>query len=508
LDEQLAGAVSKTVSRLSFGALGGREVTARFDGGTITSDGGGLLLGELEKKLGVLADFAACFRDHRDPRYTEFTVQELLSQRVLALALGYEDLNDHDELRKDPLLATVVGRREPTGADRAREADRGKPLAGKSTLNRLELTPEGTPTRYKKIEYCEAAIEDFFVDLFLRCQEQPPECLVIDLDATNDPLHGAQEGRFFNGYYDQYCYLPLYVFCGDFLLCAKLRTAEREAAHGSLEVAQWLTAKLHQQWPETELLFRGDSGFCRDEFMNWCETHPSGKVHYLFGLAKNPRLLAELAPELELAEHHFPAYQEHLRRFREEWEQAGKTKKALAEELAKQDNPCRRYCEFQYATLDSWTRERRVIGKAEHSEQGPNPRFIVTSLPLKRGAPRQLYEELYCARGDMENRIKENQLCLFADRTSTESLRSNQLRLWFSSAAYMLLALLRRYGLKGTPQERAQCDTIRLKLLKIGAQVCVTVRRVWVRLASSYPLKELFHTVLRNLRQMPIPLRC
>ena len=493
---------------LSFGTLGRREVVGQFDGGTITSDGGALLLRELEEKTGFLTSFAECFVDHRDPRYTQFSLEELLGQRVFGLVLGYEDLNDHEELRKDPLLATLTGRADPTGQDRPREQDRGKPLAGKSTLNRLELTPKGGPTRYKKIEYCEEQLEEFFLALFLRCQGAAPERVVIDLDATNDPLYGEQEGRFFQGYYNQYCYLPLYAFCDDFLLCAKLRTAEKEAAEGSLPMAQWLTARIQEQWPQTEILFRGDSGFARDNFMDWCETHPSGKVHYLFGLAKNPRLLKEIETELEIAEQEYPAYQQHLAQLREQLTDAGVTKGEIEQRLAKLDNPCRRYSEFRYSTLDSWTRDRRVIAKAEYLGDKANPRFIVTSLPLKEGSPRTLYEELYCARGDMENRIKENQLCLFADRTSTQLLRSNQLRLWFSSVAYMLFVLIRRYGLRGTQHQRAQCDTIRNKLLKIGAQVVVSVRRVSVRLASSYPFKDLFVTVFRNLQRMPDYVTC
>jgi len=494
--------------RMVFGDLGRREVVAQFDGGTITSDAGGLLLREVDQKVGVLDSFAGCFIDHRDPRYTEFSVRELLAQRVFGLALGYEDLNDHDQLRKDPLLATLAGRADPTGQDRPREQDRGSGLAGKSTLNRLELTPKGAPTRYKKIEYCEADIEEFFVDLFLRCHKRAPKWIVIDLDATNDPVHGGQEGRFFHGYYDQYCYLPLYAFCGDFLLCAKLRTADKEAADGSLEVAQRLEARIHARWPRTEILFRADSGFARDGFMDWCETHPSRRVHYLFGLAKNSRLLELLEPQMQIAEQEFAGYKKQVEETLAELEQAGLTKKRIQEELAKLDNPSRRYCEFQYSTLDSWTRVRRVIGKAEHLEDGRNPRFVVTSLPKERYEPRQLYEDLYCARGDMENRIKENQLYLFADRTSTELLRSNQLRLWFSSVAYMLIVLIRRFGLKGTKDKRAQCHTIRTKLFKIGAQVIVSARRVSIRLATGYPFKQLFVTVLRNVQRLPFYARC
>jgi len=493
---------------MSFGSLGRREVEARFDGGNITSDGGGLLLREVEKKAGLIRKLAECFIDHRDPRYTEFSVEELLSQRIFGLALGYEDLNDHEELRKDPLLATLANRRDPTGQDRARLEDRGCPLAGKSTLNRLELTPKGEINKYKKIEYCEEEMEAYFVSLFLGCHETAPNFIVLDLDATNDPVHGSQEGRFFHGYYDEYCYLPLYVFCGDFLLVAKLRSASNEAADGSLEVAKNVVAQIHAVWPETVILFRGDSGFCRDDFMDWCETHESKKLHYLFGLAKNDRLIKNIEKELKQAEKEYPAAKKHLEEKRGQLAAEGKSKKEILEALQSIDNPCRRFSEFQYATLKSWTRERRVIAKAEFLEDGRNPRFVVTSLTKEFAGPQALYEEHYCARGDMENRIKENQLYLFADRTSTALLRSNQLRLWFSSVAYMFFVLIRHYGLKDTGEARAQCGTIRNKLFKIGAQVIVTCRRVWIRFATGYPFKELFFTVLRNLRAMPTCLKC
>ena len=493
--------------RLKFGDLGRREVVAGFDGGTITSDGGGLLLREVEEKVGLIRKLADCFIDHRDPRYTEFSVEELLSQRIFGLALGYEDLLDHEELRKDPLFATLANRRDPTGQDRVREEDRGCPLAGKSTLNRLELTPRDEVTPEKKIRCVEELVERLFVELFLQAHRSAPGLIVLDLDATDDPLHGAQEGKFFQGYYDTYCYLPLYVFCGDFLLVAKLQTADKEAATGSLEVAKMLVGEIHARWPKTRILFRGDSGFCREDFMDWCETHPSGKLDYLFGLQKNSRLLKLIESEMRRAEEAYPAYKKLLEETQTRLEAEGKSKKKIQEALAQLENPSRRFIEFQYATLKSWARERRVIGKAEFLEDGRNPRFLVTSLTEKFAEPQPLYEDHYCARGDMENRIKENQLYLFADRTSTKFLRSNQLRLWFSSVAYMFHVLVRRYGLKGTRKSRAQCGTIREKLFKIGAQVIVSCRRVCIRLATGYPWKELFLTVFHNLQKMPAYLR-
>jgi hypothetical protein len=454
-----------------FQPLGGRQITARFDGGTITSDAGGLLLREVEERSGIIAALAECFEDFRDPELIDFSVVELLKQRIFALCLGYEDLNDHEQLRADPLLAVLVGRKDPTGQDRIDRRDRGKPLAGKSTLNRLELTPRraNAKSRYKKIAYYERKVEDFFVETFLRLTEQPPEEIVLDFDATDDPLHGHQLGRFFHGYYDSYCYLPLYVFSGEHLLCAKLRPADMDASAGSLKALQRIVAKIRQRWPHVRILVRADSGFCREHLMRWCEEN---NVDYLFGLAKNKRLLRALGKELREAQQQFEA----------------------------SGQPSRVFKELSYRTRKSWSRERRVVGKAEHLAKGANPRFVVTSLSAQECEARELYEQRYCGRGDMENRIKEQQRCLFADRTSCQSIRANQLRLWLSSVAYVLNQTLRQQGLRGTPLARAQCGTIRLKLLKIGALVRVTVRRVWFSLAESYPYQALFRRVFDNLQ--------
>lgn len=454
-----------------FQPLGGRQITARFDGGTITSDAGGLLLRETEARSGIIAAFAECFEDFRDPELIDFSALELLKQRIFALCLGYEDLNDHEQLRTDPLLAVLVGRKDPTGQDRIDRRDRGKPLAGKSTLNRLELTPRraNEKSRYKKIAYHERKVEDFFVKTFLRLTEQPPEEIVLDFDATDDPLHGHQLGRFFHGYYDSYCYLPLYVFSGEHLLCAKLRPADIDASAGSRNVLQRIVEKIRGRWPHVRILVRADSGFCREPLMRWCEEHG---VDYLFGLAKNQRLLRALGKELHEAQQQFAA----------------------------SGQPSRVFKELSYRTRTSWSRERRVVGKAEHLAKGSNPRFVVTSLSAQECEARVLYEQRYCGRGDMENRIKEQQRCLFADRTSCQSMRANQLRLWLSSVAYVLQQTLREHGLHDTPLAHAQCSTIRLKLLKIGALVRVTVRRVWFSLAESYPYQALFRRVFDNLQ--------
>lgn len=461
----------------NFQGLGSRVVTARFDGGAITSDAGGLLLREVEAKTGILRRFAACFHDHRDPERVEHSVYELLAQRVFALALGYEDLNDHDTLRHDPLLAVLVGKGDPTGQGRRRKQDRGKSLAGKSTLNRLELTPTGADqkSRYKKIVARHRDVENFFVETFLALHSEPPEEIVLDFDATDDPIHGHQLGRFFHGYYHGYCFLPLYIFCGEHLLCAKLRPSDIDGAAGSVKQLARIVEHIRQRWPKVRIIVRADSGFCRENLMAWCEAHG---VDYVLGLARNARLQRIVGRELHEAQVQFEATGQASRVFKD----------------------------FTYKTRKSWSRERRVVGKAEHLAKGSNPRFVVTSLSTEELDARALYEDTYCARGEMENRIKEQQLCLFADRTSCTTMRANQLRLWLSSVAYTLMTALRQFGLQGTEMARARCDTIRLKLLKLGAVVRTTVRRVWLSLSESCPYQRVFAQVVENLRRwLPPP---
>ena len=450
----------------TFHPLRNREIRAQFDGGAIATEGGGLLLREVEKRVGIVRQFAACFRDYRNADLIEHTVEELVAQRVYGLALGYEDLNDHEELRKDPLLAVLVEKSDPVG----------EVLAGKSTLNRLELTPAtaSVKARYKKIVADHAAVDRLFVEVFLAAHPQAPPQIILDLDATDDPLHGNQEGRFFHGYYGHYCYLPLYIFCGEFLLGARLRPSNIDASAGSLEELQRIVKQIRAEWPEVRIVVRGDSGFCREELMAWCEVEG---VDYLLGLAKNERLKAEIKKE--------------LRKAKRQYHETGRA--------------ARFFKEFYYQTRKSWSRRRRVVAKAEHLEKGENPRFVVSSLTAEEWLAPALYEELYCARGEMENRIKE-QLMLFADRTSTAYLRSNQLRLYFSSVAYMLLQMLRRLGLTGTELAKAQCATIRLKLLKIGALIRISVRKVWVSLAGGYPYVALFRQVHEKL--CAVPLKC
>jgi hypothetical protein len=453
--------------------LGGRAVVSNFSGGKITSDAGGLLLREVEERRRIIGRFAKCFSDYRDARTVEHTTEELVGQRVYALALGYEDLNDHDDLRHDPMLAVLVGKDDPSGASRARERDRGKALAGKSTLNRLELN-KGTVTekeRYKKIVLNEKEVEKVLVEIYLDGYEEAPKRIVLDLDATDDLIHGKQEGRFFHGYYKNYCYLPLYIFAGEHLLVAKLRTADKDGSAGSVEELERVIGQIRERWAAVEIGIRGDSGFCRDELMTWCENND---VDYVLGLAKNTRLKKEIEEEMGKA--------------KAEYERTGKE--------------AREFKDFRYMTLDSWSRERRVVGKAEHLAKGENPRFVVTTLSKDEYDARTLYEKEYCGRGDMENRIKEQQLDLFADRTSSATMRANQLRLWFSSIAYVMMSELRRIGLRGTEMERAQSGTIRTKLLKIGAQVKISVRRVMIAMASGCPYGSVFEQALANLQQM------
>jgi Transposase DDE domain group 1 len=458
---------------------GGRQLVWRFDGGDITSDGGALVLQKLEARTGIVRRFAACFTDYRDAQQIEHPLLDLITQRVFGLALGYEDLNDHDELRRDPMLAVALGKEDVKGEQRRRAQDRGKPLAGKSTLNRLELTApdydgsarqqDSAKAETKKIVVDPESIDALLVDLFLEAHEQAPERIVLDVDATDDRLYGHQEGRFYHGYYRDYCYLPLYVFCGEHLLCSRLRMSNIDACADAVEELEPLVARIRQRWPQVQIQLRGDAGFCREKLMAWCE---SQGIDFIFGLAQNARLKKQIAAEM-----------------------------AQAEQLHVQSQvPARVFTEFFYATQDTWSRERRVIAKAEHLDKGPNPRFVVTSLSAAQMAAQELYEKEYCARGDCpESRIKEQQLDLFADRTSTGKMWSNQLRLYFSSITYVLLQTLRRIGLAGTAWEKAQCGTIRRKLLKIGAQIRVTVRKVWISLAGGYPHAALFAHVLATL---------
>ncbi|MFZ1122062.1 MAG: IS1380 family transposase [Candidatus Binataceae bacterium] len=434
-----------------------RRVEAEFTAGQVSSDGGSLLLRETDRKIKLLDRVANCFIDGRRPLLVKHQLTEMLSQRICALALGYEDLNDHEQLRNDPLLGLLSGKRELD-----------EPLAGKSTLNRLELV--GRTGRYHKIAYSAEALDRLLADLFIESHASPPTQIVLDLDATDVPLYGNQPERFFHGYYGNYCYLPLYIFAGDQLLCARLRPANQDAAAGSVAEVSRIVTQLRERWPDVKIILRADSGFCREELMVWCEGEEN-HVGYVFGLARNKRLQKIIGAQMQQA-------------------------RVLHQSTGK---AARVFTEFDYRTRKSWSCSRRVVAKAEFLDKGENPRFIVTSLTAGEWAAQQLYEKFYCARGEMENRIKE-QMCLFADRLSTDEMKGNQLRLYFSALAYTLVEALRRLALKGTAWAEARVDTIRLKLFKIGAVVSISVRRVLLKLSSTYPWKDIYAAAFHALR--------
>jgi hypothetical protein len=449
-----------SAEQLEFSCVERRRVVAAFDGGAVTSDAGALLLMRTDRAIGLLDRLARCFVDRRSPTAIEHSVRTLVAQRVLGIAAGYEDLNDHDVLRADPLWAAVIGKLQTQRSGCA-------PLAGKSTLNRLELSRD-EPTRYHRIGHDGVAIEGLFVDLFLEAHRRPPRQIILDLDATDDPLHGTQEGRFFHGYYDGYCYLPLYIFCGRHLLVAKLRRSNIDASAGAREEVERVVGQIRERWPKVRILLRADSGFARESLMSWCEENG---VDYVFGLARNARLQRIL----------------------------GRAQREAKQLALRTGQPARQFRDFRYATRKTWSRQRRVIGKAEQLDDKANPRFVVTSLTSGEWPARTLYEKLYCARGDMENRIKDAQLELFADRTSSHTFKANQLRLWLSSFAYVLIEALRRLGLRQTAFAVATAGTIRLKLIKVGALVSNSVRRVKIAMSTAHPYRAEFTAAFHAL---------
>jgi hypothetical protein len=430
---------------IQFSSLNGKKIQADFNGGTITSDAGALLLRQVDKQIGLVNAINNCIPDPRDPVFTRHTQQSMLAQRILAIAQGYEDLNDHQTLRDDPLFQVAT----------ERAVDPEMPLASTSTLWRLE----DRVTRKSMVQIIEA-----FVNIFIESHKSAPEQIILDFDATDDPLHGQQEGRFFHGYYDCYCYLPLYVFCGEQLLVPYLRPSNIDGAKHSWAILKLLVERFRQVWPEVRIIFRGDGGFCRWRIMRWCENNG---VYYVLGLPKNAALLREAGDLLFQA--------------KRQYEETGVSQRLLG---------------TVHYGAKTWDRKRRVIARIQYDHRGSNPRFIVSNLP---GSPSELYDELYCKRGEMENRIKEQQLWLFADRTSCHDFLPNQFRLILSSAAYILIERLRHVGLKGTSLSRAQAGTIRKKLLKIGARVKVSARRVVFHLSTGYPYKSLFCQVFQQL---------
>ena len=467
--------INYSKNKINFQPLGNKKVEARFDGGTLTTDGGGLLLREIDKRFNIIKRFAAAFYDKRCQRKIEHPVARLIAQRIFGLCLGYEDLNDHEELRKDPLFALLCEVADLEGKNRKQGRNKGMALAGKSTLNRLETAgvDEGKNSRYKKIFYNEHVIEELLVELFLETYNRgkEPKEIILDIDSTDDLLHGMQEGRHFHGHYDGYCYLPVYIFCEGHLLSARLKTADKDPGRESIDDIKKVVSLIRKRWPTVNILLRGDSGFAKNELMDWCDgLNKSSKINrtdYLFGYPPNSRLKEEMKKEMEKVKKRYEKYG---------------TKQKL-------------YGGFQYKTIKSWKEERRIVGKVEYDDRGINYRFIVTSLPKSKVKNKKLYEKVYCARGDMENRIKEQKLDMFSDRTSSHTMRANQLRLYFSALAFVIMHLLRSYGLSETEFKNAQCGTIRLKLLKIAARVKISYRRVLISYADGYPYKDQFFKI-------------
>ena len=468
---EAADKTDRNAQPLLFQDLGPRKVVADFSGGQLTNDGGALLLRQVDNSLGLTSMVAGCFTDVRDSSYVEHSLRELIAQRIFGLALGYEDLNDHQDLRRDPVFAAAAGKLDPLGEKRRQPKDRGNSLAAPCTLNRLELGND-QDTRAHKFTFDTEQIENTLLTLGVRCLNKHAKEIILDFDATDDPLHGDQEGRFFNAYYDCYCYLPLYCFIGDVPVWSQLCTSDEDASEGTLDALKKIVRAVRKRCPRARIIVRGDSGFCRDEIMTWCEEKG---IQYVLGLARNSRLVAEI-------------------------------QEALSDARARQclcATPVRVFRDFQYRTLKSWSCERRVVGKAEVTMKGDNPRFIVTNIPARDYAAAELYEELYCGRGQMENVIKQQQLDLHADRTSTRSMEANQLRLWFTTLAYLLIDRIRAWGLGETKLARAYAGTIIRKILKIPAQVRVSVRRIYIQLSTSYPLQALWRECQRRLQALP-----
>lgn len=466
--------------KLQFHDLAGRRVECDFSGGTLSSDGGLIVLRDMDKHLRLSERLADCFVDMRDQRFVDHKLRELVAQRVLGLCAGYEDLNDHNSLRLDPLVAVAVGKADPTGMERVGEENKGKALAGASTLNRLELGNQDGSAYYRKIKPQMQQLEDLLVKMGVETLDPTTLEVILDFDATDDIIHGLQEGRFFNAYYDNYCYLPLYCFIGDVPVWAQLRQSDIDASSGTVEALKKIVPAIRHRCPGAKIIVRADSGFCREEIMAWCEEND---VLYVLGLARNSRLIGYLESTMFRA----------------------RMKACLT------GGHAREFTDFKYQTRNSWSNARRVIGKAEILPKGENPRFIVTNLhengfgdgQKERFTPAACYEIIYCARGNMENRIKEQQLDLFADRTSTHYMDTNQLRLWFSTFAYFLLQRLRSLTLSGTQLAKATAGTIRLSLLKIAASVTVSCRRVYIRFASVFPLREVFALVHQRIMALP-----
>lgn len=478
-------------NQFNFGTLEGRKVIANFEGGRITSNAGIVLIAELDKKLGLTARFAKCFRDYRNSSYVDYSVYELLAQRVYGIVLGYEDVNDHDKLRYDPSLAIALEKLNFIDSNTAL-------LAGKSTINRLEYCPETIvdqrESRYHKIEHQPKEIEQAFVEIFLESYKQPPRQIILDMDVTDDSVHGSQEGAFFNTYYNGVCYAPLYIFCGHHLLAALLRPSNVDPASGALEELQRIIRIIRSKWQNTQILVRGDSAYAREDIMKLCEVE-SG-VDYAFAMATNSQLKLRAFDVIEKAQ---ADYKQRLAPVTALMETLFSPESNL-EEVGQLVSEATWYRSLYYKTQKSWSRSRRVVTKVCYGKQGLELRHVVTSLPASKLSPSQVYTDKYCPRGEMENRLKEQQLDLFADRTSTQTFESNQLRLWLSSMAYVLMQAFRQHCLARTSLAKATVGTVRLALLKLGAKITVSVRRILIAIASACPYQNILAIAYQRIQ--------
>jgi len=483
-----------SLNQFNFGSIKGRKVIADFTGGKITSDAGIVLLAELDRKLKITEKFAQCFRDYRDLSYVNYSVHQLLAQRVYGIGLGYEDVNDHDKLRYDPALAIALAKLNFI------ESTPGI-LAGKSTINRLEYCPETIinqeKSRYHKIEHSPQEIERAFVEIFLNSYRKPPQQIILDMDVTDDQVHGNQEGAFFNPYYKGVCYAPLYIFCGHHLLVAKLRSSNVDPAGGALEELQRVIGLIREEWQDTQIIIRGDSAYSREDIMTWCEEQIG--VDYVLAMATNSQLQLRASDVIEKAKIDYQQRLEPVTKListlfspDEELEEANKLVPSAIW-----------YRSLCYKTQESWSRSRRVVTKVCHGSKGSKIRHVVTSLPASKISPSLLYTKKYCPRGEMENRIKEQQLDLFADRTSTQTFDSNQLRLWLSSMAYVLMQAFRQNCLSKTSFAKATVGTIRLSFLKLGARITISCRRILIAIATACPYQDILEIAYSRIQAIP-----
>lgn len=481
-------------NQLNFGTIKGKKVIANFSGGRITSDAGIVLLAELDKKLKITTRFSECFQDYRHLSYVDYTVRQLLAQRVYGIILGYEDVNDHDKIRHDPALAIALEQLNFLDSNEGI-------LAGKSTINRLEYCPETIInqelSRYHKIEHNPQEIERAFGEIFLDSSKKPPGQIILDMDVTDDQVHGNQEGAFFNPYYKGVCYAPLYIFCGHHLLVAKLRSSNVDPADGALEQLQRIIGLIREKWQNTHIIIRGDSAYSREDIMSWCEAQKG--VDYVLAIATNSQLKLRASHIIEKSKADYETRLEPVTKLRETLfsadEELLEAKKLVPEAIW--------YRSISYKTQKSWSRTRRVVTKVCHGHQGLKIRHVVTSLPASKIPPSKLYTDKYCPRGEMENRIKEQQLDLFADRTSTQIFESNQLRLWLSSMAYVLVQAFRQHCLRKTSFALSTVGTIRLSLLKLGAKITISYRRILIAIATACPYQDILAIAYKRIQALP-----